>query len=130
MATELGAKTPIGSVAPCASLPEVVDDVERQREAEGQEDSDPPRGRVSHAVAVGVQEDRNRRAARDRPGENELGRRQLVSLRDRASSTAAFTPSGSGPVCFRQSSKRSSASVVRDSASARRPVESSFTDQS
>jgi negative regulator of sigma E activity len=85
---------------------------------------------VSHAVAVGVQEHRNRRAARDRPGENELGQRQLVSVRDRASSTAAHTPSGSGPVCFRQSSKRSSASVVRASASSRRPEYSSFTDQS
>jgi hypothetical protein len=47
----------------------VVNDVKRQGEAERKEDSDPPRGRVTNAVALGVQENRDRGRTGDRPVE-------------------------------------------------------------
>jgi hypothetical protein len=50
-----------------------VNDVERQGEAEDEEDADSPRSRVTNAVALGVQKDRGRRAAGHCPGDEELG---------------------------------------------------------
>jgi hypothetical protein len=54
-----------------------VNDVEREGKAEDEEDADSPRSRVTNAVALGVQEDRGRRAAGHGPGEQELRRAQL-----------------------------------------------------
>jgi hypothetical protein len=57
-----------------------VDDVERENEAEDEEDADSPRGRMSDAVTVGVQEDGDRRTPGQRPGYEELGSCQLNPL--------------------------------------------------
>ena len=57
-----------------------MQDVERQRETEYEEDADPPGRRVRDAVTVRMQEHSDRRAAGQRPGDEELRGRQFHGL--------------------------------------------------
>lgn len=54
-----------------------MEDVERENEAEEEKDADPPGGRMTDVVPVGVQEDGDRGTPGQRPGYEELRRAQL-----------------------------------------------------
>ena len=63
---------------------EHVDHVDREHEPEEEEHADAPRGRVPAAVPVGMEEDGDARNRRDRVGDEELRRRELLEHRPQA----------------------------------------------
>lgn len=76
------ARSPRGTVIdlippPRPSVSSVVQDIERENEAEEEEDADTPGSRMAAAMTVHVQEDRNGRPARHCPRYEERGRAQL-----------------------------------------------------